>query len=76
MCFGPSAAEKQAAREQQEAAAERKRLEIEERSRQKREDITEAVEARVPSSRRGSGTGRRSLFSSSTGGSGFIGRFY
>lgn len=76
MCFGPSAAERQAAREQQEAAQEQKRLEIEERSRQKQKDITEAVEGRVASSGAGGGTGRRSLFSAPTGGSGFIGRFY
>lgn len=75
MCFGPSSGEKQAAAAQQQAAQEQKRREIEERSRQKREDISEAVEGRTASAGRSGGTGRRSLFSSPTGAGGFIGRF-
>lgn len=75
MCFGPSSAERQAAAQQQQAAQEQKRREIEERSRQKREDISEAVEGRTASRRGSGGTGRRSLFSAPTGGAGFIGRF-
>ncbi len=75
MCFGPSRAEKQAAALQQQAAQEQKRREIEERSRQKREEISEAVEARATSRRGSGGTGRRSLFSGPSGSAGFIGRF-
>jgi hypothetical protein len=75
MCFGPDKAARQAAAQQQQAAQEQKRREIEERSRQKREDISEAVEGRTASSGRSGGTGRRSLFSSPTGAGGFIGRF-
>ena len=76
MCFGPSAAETQAAQEQQEAAQAQKKREIEERSRQKRDDISIAVEGRTTSRAGGrSGVGRRSLFTSSAGGGGYLGRF-
>ena len=75
MCFGPSGAEKAAAAEQQRAAQEQKKREIEERSRQKREDITEAVEGRATSRGRSGSVGRRSLFTAPGGGGGFTGRF-
>lgn len=74
MCFGPSSAEKAAAREQQEAAQAQKKREIEERSRLKRDEISAAVEGRTGQAGRRGGAGRRTLFSASSG-SGFLGRF-
>lgn len=73
MCFGPSAAEKQAAAEQREEADRAKRAEIETRAEQKREDITEAIEGRTERRGMRGGAGRRSLFRASGGG--FLGRF-
>jgi hypothetical protein len=69
MCFGggPSRAEKEAAAEQRVEADIAEREEVEKRARQKREDISEAIEAR-----RGRGT-RRSLFKASR--QSFMGRF-
>lgn len=73
MCFGPSKAEKRAAAEQRELAAEAKREEIEKRAGEKREDIQDALSNRTVRAGKRGGKGRRSLFSS--GGGGFLGRF-
>jgi len=72
---GPSAAEQQAAAQRRLEAEQAKQEAIQERAGQKREDIRDALSAR--SERKGTrgGVGRRSLFSSSNTGSGFIGRF-
>lgn len=77
MCFGggggPSQPEKQAAVTQRVEADVAKREEVEERAEKKREDITEALEARTERRGMRGGAGRRSLFRS--GGGGFLGRF-
>lgn len=73
MCFGPSRKEKQAAAEQQVEADVAKREEVEKRAEQKREDISQALEARTQRRGMRGGAGRRSLFRS--GGAGFLGRF-
>lgn len=73
MCFGPSKAEKQAAADQRELAADAKREEIEKRAGEKREDIQDALSGRTVRAGKRGGSGRRSLFTS--GGGGFLGRF-
>lgn len=73
MCFGPSAAERQAAAESREEADRAKRAEIETRAETKREDITEAIEGRTERRGMRGGSGRRSLFRAAGGG--FLGRF-
>lgn len=75
MCFGggPSRQEKQAAAEQQVEADVAKREEVEKRAEQKREDISQALEARTERRGMRGGAGRRSLFRA--GGGGFLGRF-
>ena len=67
MCFGPSRAEKEAAAQQRVEADFARREELEKRAKKKREDISDALDARR------SGSGRRSLFRAS--GQGFLGRF-
>ena len=73
MCFGPSAAEKQAAADARVEAEVAKRAEIEDKAGVKREDISDALTARSQGKGMRGGTGRKSLFSS--GGQGFLGRF-
>jgi hypothetical protein len=75
MCFGggPSRQEKQAAAEQQVEADVAKREEVEKLAEQKREDISQALEARTQRRGMRGGAGRRSLFRA--GGGGFLGRF-
>jgi len=73
MCFGPSKKEKQAAAEQRVEADVAKREEVEKRAEQKREDISQALEARVQRRGMRGGAGRRSLLRA--GGGGFLGRF-
>ena len=73
MCFGPSRSEKQAAAEQRVEADVAKREEVEKRAEQKREDISQALEARTERRGMRGGAGRRSLFRA--GGGGFLGRF-
>lgn len=75
MCGGPSAAERQAARAQREAAELEKRREIERKAEAKREDVSEAISGRIIQSGRRGGVGRRSLFTSPAGGSGYASRF-
>jgi hypothetical protein len=67
MCFGPSAAAKQASAEQRVEADDIEQEEIVARAKQKREDISDVLEKR-----RGRGM-RRSLFSG--GRQGYLGRF-
>jgi len=84
MCFGPSAAEQQAARtaqEQQATAAAQQRTAAEEAARSeanrladaKASDISAAISASNVRQGMQGGAGRRSLFSASGGG--FLGRF-
>ena len=75
MCGGPSQAEKDAAKAQRIAAeAEAARI-ANETSTRKRDDISAALQGRTINALGSSGAGRRSLFQSSAGGSGFLGRF-
>ena len=74
MCGGrPRRQERQAAAEQQVEADVAKREEVEKRAEQKREDISQALEARTQRRGMRGGAGRRSLFRA--GGAGFLGRF-
>lgn len=76
MCFGgggPSQAEKEQAAAQRVEADIAKREEVEKRAKQKREDISSALEGREQRKGMRGGAGRRSLFRA--GGSGFLGRF-
>lgn len=82
MCFGgggggPSQEEKQVSVDQSLEADAAKRETAEETAKVKREDISEALEARSTGEGRGGGgrRGRRSLFRSGGSGAGFIGRF-
>jgi hypothetical protein len=75
MCFGPSSAERAAMRAQREAAEEQKRAELAERARTKEEDVSAALSSRTIQSGRRGGAGRRSLFTSMSGGSGYASRF-
>lgn len=81
MCFGgggggysgPTVEEKTVAADQRVEADIAKREEAEKRAKQKREDISSALEAREQRKGMRGGSGRRSLFQA--GGSGFLGRF-
>lgn len=77
MCIntGPSAAEREAMKRQRQAAEEAKRAEIEQRARSKREDIDAALSESVVQAGRRGGAGRRSLFTSASGGAGYASRF-
>ena len=82
MCFGPSSAERAAMREQEKLSKEqrreaeaRKQEELAERARTKEEDVSEALSSRTIQSGRRGGAGRRSLFTSMSGGSGYASRF-
>jgi hypothetical protein len=83
MCFGgggggPSQEEKQVSVDQSLEADAAKREAAEATAKEKREDISEALESRASQEGRGGsgrGRGRRSLFRSGGAGSGFIGRF-
>jgi hypothetical protein len=75
MCFGPSSAEKKAAAEQRAETELAKQEQVKDRAESKREDITDALSARSErQGTRGGGSGRRSLYSGSTG-AGFLSRF-
>ena len=74
MC-GPSKSEKRAAAEQRAEAELAKQEQVKDRAESKREDITDALSARAErKGTRGGGSGRRSLYSGSTG-AGFLNRF-
>lgn len=82
MCFGPSAAEKEAARAQtalaneQKAAAEAAKAQEQARvSEQKQSSLEAALQGRTIRGAQRGGSGRRSLLSSGAGGAGFLGRF-
>lgn len=82
MCFGPSAAEREAAaaqtalaKEQQAAAEQAKQAEIARVSQQKQSSIEGALQGRTISGAKRGGAGRRSLLTSGAGGAGFMGRF-
>ena len=81
MCFGgggPSQEEKQLSVDQSLEADAAQREATEAKAKEKREDISEALEERATKEGRmgrGRGRGRRSLFRSGGAGSGFIGRF-
>lgn len=75
MCFGPSSAERAAMRAQREAAEEQKAAELAERARTKEADVSEALSSSTIQSGRRGGAGRRSLFTSMSGGSGYASRF-
>lgn len=72
---GPSQAEQQAAAEQRVEADFAKREAVEDRAKQKREDISSALSARVQRQGKRGGKGRRSLFTSSQGAAGYLQRF-
>jgi hypothetical protein len=72
---GPSQADQQAAAEQRVEADYVKREAAEDVAKQKREDISEALSARTQRQGKRGGTGRRSLFTSSGGGTGYLQRF-
>jgi hypothetical protein len=75
MCFGGGVT---AAQKEQQAEAKAAREREQDRiSEQKRDDIEGALSSRTVGRFSGSqgGTGRRSLFTSSSGGSGFLNRF-
>ncbi len=76
MCLGggPSRAEKEAAADQRVEADIAKREEIEERAKQKREDIAAALEAKTIRGAGKGGKGKRSLITAATTG-GYMGRF-
>ena len=81
MCFGggggPSQEENQASVDQSLETDAAKREAAEAKAKEKRADISEALESRRANEGRGGGrgTGRRSLFRSGGAGSGFLGRF-
>jgi len=83
MCFGgggggPSVEEKQVSVDASLEADAAKRAAAEDKASEKRDDISEALEARSAGEGRGGagrGKGRRSLFRSGGSGEGFIGRF-
>jgi hypothetical protein len=78
MCFGPSKqvqqTTNQAAAEQQVQADEVVQEAVQERATKKVANITEALAAKTQRAGTRGGSGRRSLFSSSTT-AGFLGRF-
>lgn len=77
MCFarGPSAAEKQKAAEDRLAAEQAKEEELRKRAEAKREDIAEAISGQSVEAGKRGGRGRRSMFRSFGGTSGFLGRY-
>lgn len=75
MCFGPSAAERQQSETQRLDAEALKQEEIAKRAEQKRQDISAALEARTVRQGMQGGSGRRSLFTSAFGSSGYASRF-
>lgn len=74
MCFGPSKEQQRAAAEQRVQADAVKQEAIQDRATQKVKDITESLASRTQRSGTRGGSGRRSLFSTSTT-EGFLGRF-
>lgn len=86
MCFGgggggPTEQEQEAAAEDRIAADDAERKEAERRAKQKRKDISDALEASVADAGARGGSSRRSLFKSvqqtgvGGGSAGYLGRF-
>jgi len=85
MCFGggggPTQEEEQSAAEDRVAAEDAERKEVERRAKQKRKDISDALEASVADAGARGGSKRRSLFKSvqqtgvGGGSAGYLGRF-
>lgn len=77
MCFGggPTEAEREQAAVQRVEAETVKQEEVVRRAKQKREDISEALEGRTIREGRSGGSGRRSLMTSAMGASGYASRF-
>jgi hypothetical protein len=86
MCFGgggggPTQAEETAAADDRIEAEEAERKEVERRAKQKRKDISAALESSVADAGARGGTARRSLFRATQqmgaagGASGYLGRF-
>lgn len=82
MCFGgggPTEAENKQAAEQKVEAEAQVQEAVQERAQQKASDVEQAISASTASRARGArgsgGSGRRSLFRSAGGGSGFLSRF-
>ena len=65
----------QAAAQARVNAEEAKRKEVEERANTKREEISVALDRKTEKGRGGKGVGRRSLYSSTGGGQGYLSRF-
>ena len=83
MCFGGGgdggrAAQEtanQTAAQDRVAAEDARQTEIVNRAKQKRDDISKAIEGETVREGMRGGAGRRSLFRSSSGGAGFLNRF-
>jgi len=77
MCFakGPSPAEKQAAAQDRLEAEQASEEEARKRAKAKREDIADAITGQSVEAGRRGGRGRRSMFRSFGGSSGFLGRY-
>jgi hypothetical protein len=78
MCFksaGPSVAENQAAAEQRVEADLAEEQAIQEKAKQKKQAIGEALDMRTASGAKRGGSGRRSLFTSPSGAAGYLSRF-
>jgi hypothetical protein len=78
MCFksaGPSVAENQAAAEQRVEADLAEEQAIQEKAKQKKQAIGEALDMRTASAAKRRGSGGRSLFTSPGGAAGYLSRF-
>ena len=78
MCFksaGPSAAENRAAAEARVEADVANEQAIQEKAKQKKQAIGEALDMRTANAAKRGGSGRRSLFTSSGGAAGYLSRF-
>lgn len=79
MCFGggggPSPQEQQQAAEQRVEAEVAQQEQVVKRAEQKREDVSQALEARTIRGGRRGGAGRRSLFTAPGGAAGYLSRF-
>lgn len=75
MCFGPTKAEREAAAQQRAEAEEAQRQAASERAQTKQESLMAALSGSQVRRLGGGGKGRRSLFQSTQGAAGFLGRF-
>lgn len=72
---GPSQAEKDAAARQRAEAEAARQESARDTAEAKREDISDALSARVQRQGKRGGTGRRSLFTAAQGAAGYLSRF-